>query len=578
MSVLEIESPREDIAVVITDAWTRLNNERSAWLSQTLETRRYLTAKSTADTEVSLNNWKNKTTIPKLTQIADNLQSFYMAALMPSDDWMRWEGYDAESHKKANVIEQYMQTKIRMGKFRSELEKVVKDWITYGNCFTGVKWVTEKTRSAVTGEEIVNFVGPKIFRISPLDVVIDPRAKTFDDSVFIWRKMMPISEFIKMYSEVSPEITAKAMEIRNPITDGTDWYKETGFQIDGFDSFGAYLKSGYIELLEYWGDVYVSSTNSILTNRKVTIVDRTYTVENVQNPAWNGKKPFAHTSWRKLPDNLYGQGPLDNLVGMQYRIDHLENLKADTFDQIVHPIVVVKGDAGEEYSWAPGEVWFVPVDGDVTVLRPDATVLQANNEVAFYMGLMEQMAGSPKEAAGFRTPGEKTAFEVQVLQQGADRMFQDKLNTFEEHTVEVALNLMFEMTIRNLDVTDVARTFNDDTRALVLTELSKEDVVADGILRPVGSKHFAARNKRIQEITNLLAVTDRPSIAPHVSGFNTAKALEEELGFEKYHLVERDIAVKEQAVTQAAAAEAQQQIKQIMPQEQQQEMQDAAQQ
>jgi len=563
MSLLEVVDPREDVAVTVTDAWARLNFERTSWLDKALETRRYVTASSTSDTEVGTLAWSNKTTIPKLTQIADNLSSFYMAALMPTDDWFRWEGIDAESHQKANLIEQYMQTKIRMGNFRQELEKIVRDWVIYGNAFAGVKWVREVTKSARTGEEIVNYIGPKIFRISPLDVVIDPRAKTFNNSIFVYRKMMPLASFMSKY----PEATGQIQELRDPATDTIDWYKETGFNIDGFSSFGEYLNSGYIEILEYWGDIFIKETGEVLKNRKIVIADRTFIVENEENPAWSGKKPFVHNGWRKLPDNLYGQGPLDNLVGMQYRVDHLENLKADTFDQTVHPIVELRGDNVEDFEWGPGAKVFTGADGQLIIHRPDSTVLQVNNEILLYHNFMEQMAGSPKESMGFRTPGEKTAFEVNILQQGADRMFQDKLNSFEEHVIEPLLNLMFEMTIRNLDITDVARVFNDDTRALELTTITREDVVADGILRPVGAKHFAARNKRVQEIQNLLAVSDNPGIAPHISGLRTAKALEEELGFEKYNLVEQDIAIKEQFMTQLTVQQLQQEFAQAPPAE-----------
>ena len=45
-------------------------------------------------------------------------------------------------------------------------------------------------------------------------------------------------------------------------------------------------------------------------------------------------------------------GPLDNLVGMQYRIDHLENLKADVFDQIAYPIIKIRGDV-EDFDFEP---------------------------------------------------------------------------------------------------------------------------------------------------------------------------------------------------------------------------------
>lgn len=50
---------------------------------------------------------------------------------------------------------------------------------------------------------------------------------------------------------------------------------------------------------------------------------------------WLGKTSIVHAGWRYRPDNLWAMGPLDNIVGMQYRIDHLENLKADAMDLAV---------------------------------------------------------------------------------------------------------------------------------------------------------------------------------------------------------------------------------------------------
>ena len=122
MSIPEGQTdPRDTIVQTIITMWTHLNFQREAWLEKSMEARRYLTGDDTNDTEVGTLPWKNKTTIPKLTQIADNLQSFYMAALMPDDDWFRWEGEDEDSHRKANLIERYMKTKLKQGKFRQEL-------------------------------------------------------------------------------------------------------------------------------------------------------------------------------------------------------------------------------------------------------------------------------------------------------------------------------------------------------------------------------------------------------------------------------------------------------------------------
>ena len=568
MSAIEMQDPIEDVASTIAGLWVSLNNQRQGWLQRVSEVRDYVTSPTTAFTEVgSTLPWKNKTTIPILTQIADNLQSYYMAALMPSDDWFRWEGRDVESQAKANLIEEYMRTKVNMSGFRAELEQLTRDWIIYGNCFAGISYVTEKTKSAVNGEEIVNYQGPRLQRISPLDCVIDQNATTFDSSPLIIRKLVPIVDILSHNEQnSSPPYNNEALEKIKHLRgnrndkDFVKQYKDRGLKIDGFVTFEEYLDSQYIEIMEMWGDVYDTSSGEVLKNRVITIADRCVVLRNDENPAWDGKKPFVHVGWRVLPDNLYGQGPLDHLVGMQYRIDHLENLKADAFDQIIHPMMKITGDTVEDFEFGPGQKIYCGSEGNVEFLRPDTSVLMANNEIAIYRQYMELGAGSPRESAGFRSPGEKTAFEVSTLQQGADRMFMDKLNHFEEQGIQKILSLFFELMMRNFDIKDVARTFNDDTGALEIATFTKEDVVADGVFHPMGAKYFAARNKRIQELQNLLMIVQNPQIAPHVSGLNAGKMLEEELGFEKWNIIEENAAVKEQIMTQVYGQQMQQAV------------------
>jgi len=567
---LEVFDPRDDLAVSVYDMWFKLQHDREHWLSKGQEARSYVTASSTADTEVGSLGWKNKTTIPKLTQIVDGLQSYYMAALMPSDDWFVWEGRDEESQEKAGLIQEYMRTKIRMSNFRSDLEKVVRDWILYGTCFGTVSWVREFTTSAVTGELIPNYIGPRLHRVSPVDAVIDPRATSFGTTPVIIRSTISIGDLDKYNEEtVSPPFDAVALkQVMDTRPSGPkrkdfiDFYKEAGLEIDGFTSVDTYLDSGMVEILAFYGDIYVASTGEFQRNRIITVADGAVILRNVENPAWNGKKPCAMSTWRNLPDNLYGQSAIDNLVGMQYRCDHLENLKADVFDQIAHPVTVLIGDSIEEFEWAPGVQVNVPIDGDVKALRPDTTALNADNQIALYHNYMEQLAGVPKEAMGQRTPGEKTAFEMSVLTQGADRQFIDKINHFEEDFMEPMLNLFFEMAIRNMDVEDVARVFNDDTGALELLKVTKADVVADGVLRPIGGRHFAARNKRIQELTQVLELASNSTVGMHISGMQAAKMLGEELGWDKYGVIKPWAALEEQAMAQVQQQMLQQQLQQ----------------
>ena len=585
MDVLDVgiskdsKDPRHIFVQTITNMWTMMNFQRQKWLEQSMESRRYLTGTSTADTEVGTLNWKNRTSIPKLTQIADNLHSFYMAAVMPDEDWFRWEGNDEESHQKANLIEAYMRTKLKQGEFRKALERVVRDWVFYGTCYSGVKWIDERIKSRVTDQEIQLFVGPKMFRLSPLDCVIDPKAKSFKKSVFITRSEISIADLLthndKAGATPQNQFEEKAVnqikKMRGSAASGShhdfiEFFKDEGLQIDGFGSED-FFRSQTVELLEFWGNIFNPITGELELNRMITIADRSFVLRNTENPAWTGQKPFTQCGWRILPDNLYGQSPFVQLVGMQYRADHLENLKADAFDQIVHPMIVIKGNGVDDFEFKPGGKIWVGDDGDVQFLRPEALVLQADNQIAFYHAMMEQMAGAPRDTAGIRTPGEKTALEVDLLSQNADRTFQDKLNRLEEHVIQPTLNLMFEMLVRNMDITDVARVFNDDTKALELTELTREDVVADGILRPVGAKHFAARNKRLRELNNFLNISQNQSIAVHISGLKAAQMIEQELGFEKFGVVRENIAVIEQLNTQAAAEIHQRKLQQALQEE-----------
>jgi hypothetical protein len=563
MSSLEVQDPRDGVAIAIAEMWTSLNNQRASILNRMEETRAYVTAPNTTYTEVgSKLPWKNKTVIPILTQIADNLQSYYMAALMPSDDWFRWEGRSQADQDKANNIEAYMSTKIIGGRFRDELEKLIRDWIIYGNAFAGVTWIDESTIDPASGESIQGYVGPKLNRISPFRCVLDINAPNFDKTPFIRRDLVPLSDILG-----NPDYPADKLEYVKQLRDGVtfrdfvDQHMENALRIDGYQEFTGYLKSQYIEVIEFWGDLYDKETETVLKNRRIVIVDRSFVLLNDVNPAWTGKKPFAHSGWRVLPDNLMGQGPLENLVGMQYRIDHLENLKADAYDQIIHPMIKIKGDTVDpDFEFGPGQRIYTGSEGDVEFLRPDASVLSANSEINNYRQFMELSAGAPRETAGFRSPGEKTAFEVSSLQQGADRMFLDKLNHFEEHMIQPILNLFFELMVRNMDVVDIARTFKDEENIVEEMTFTKEDVTATGSFRPQGSKYFAARNKRIQELQNLMLIAQNPTIAPHFSGVNAGKMIEEELGFEKWNVIEEFIGLREQIQGQLLAQQMQQEI------------------
>jgi hypothetical protein len=262
------------------------------------------------------------------------------------------------------------------------------------------------------------------------------------------------------------------------------------------------------------------------------------------------------------PDNLYGMGPLDNLVGMQYRIDHLENLKADAMDLAVHPPLAIMGNV-EEFEWGPNAEIYIGEGGSIQELgRSLQGVMAANNEISILEFKMEEMAGAPKQAMGIRTPGEKTAYEVQSLEQAATRIFQNKITHFEIECVEDVLNKMFEVSRRNMSGADLIRVMDDDVGVIQFMQITKDDITASGKLRPIGARHFAAQATIVQNISNFYqsGVGQDPSVRAHISGKAVAKLFEEYLGLSRFDLFQENIRIFEEVETQGLVQEAQMQL------------------
>jgi hypothetical protein len=531
--------------------WIQRNPKEAEWR----ELRNYLFATDTTSTSNSALPWKNKTTLPKLTQIRDNLHANYMDALFPNEDWMKWEGSTMESStmKKRRAIEAYMKTKLKEGGFREIISDLVADYIDYGNAFGEVQYVNESHVDPITEEVVTTFNGPKLVRVSPFDIVFNPVASSFAKSPKFTRYVKSIGE-LKKEVETRPDLNynkgafKKALEIRKAISmfRVEDVNKANAFIADGFGTLQEYYQSGMVEVIEFEGDFYDKDEDKLHENRIITIVDRSYVLRNIENPSYIGHDTKHHVGWRKRPDNLYGMGPLDNLVGIQYRLDHLENLKADALDLTIHPPMVLKGDV-EPFTWGPEAVIQLQEDGDIKMLPPNPAAFQVNNELSALMNTMEEMAGAPKEAMGIRTPGEKTAFEVQSLQNAAGRIFQNKINQFEVEFLEPILNTMLETAKRNLNLPELAKVYDDDFGVQDFLSITKADLTSRGKIRPVGARHYAARAQLLQ---NILGVFNSPigqMIAPHISPKQLAIMVEEYMGFEKYNFVKDNAAIFEAA-------------------------------
>lgn len=550
---------QDNLAKYIAHTWHIYNIQRQEKINQWKELRNYVFATDTTTTTNKSLPWKNSTTLPKLCQIRDNLHSNYISALFPNDDWLKWEAYSRNdaTKQKVTAIEAYMSNKTREGHFRTEMSKLLYDYIDTGNAFATVDYEASY-RLQEDGTKVPDFIGPRARRISPYDIVFNPIAESFKDSFKILRSLRNIGE-LRLMAENEPDnaYLKEALRKRDLMMahmnqhGWEDAAKDEGIQVDGFGNYAEYLQSGFVEILEFWGDIHNQETGQVERGMVVTIVDRMFIIRKAPYPSWMGHAPIYHVGWRFRPDNLWAMGPLDNLVGMQYRIDHLENLKADAMDLAVLPPLKIKGEV-EEFVYGPGAEIHIDEAGDVEELARNAQwVIQADNAIQLLEQRMEMYAGAPREAMGIRTAGEKTAFEVQQLQAAAGRIFQEKITHFEIELLEKVLNAMLEVAKRNLDREDVVRVLDDDLGVEDFMTITKEDITASGKLRPIGARHFAAQAQLMQNLTGL---SQNPLImqmvAPHMSGKAMTKLVEDILGLGRYQLFSPNAAIFEQQETQ----------------------------
>jgi len=546
----------DQLGTQIAEHWRRWNNAKQTKIEEWKELRNYLFATDTRTTSNQVLPWANSTTTPKLTQIRDNLHANYFAALFPSYDWMKWEPNDRESNNglKAKAIKSYLRAKLNKINAEEIFSQLLYDWIDYGNCFARVEHVTDIVDNG--DQPVVKYTGPTIHRISPYDICFNPLAPSFRESPKIIKSVMSLGDIKKMVvkdptsSYMMPALE-KAYAARATVSGmDSELSKSDGYVADGFGNIQEYYASGYIEVLTFFGDIYDITTKEFKENRIITIIDRAHVLRDIPNPSWNGSDNIHHAGWRTRPDNLYAMGPLDNLVGMQYRIDHLENMKADVWDQIAYPILKVKGDV-EDFVFQPGERIYLGDEGDVAYLSPDVTALNADLQINNLENKMEELAGAPKNAMGIRTPGEKTAFEVNQLLTAANRIFEHKTAHFERSFLEPILNDMLEVGRRNLNVADTIGIFDADMNVTVFQDITKEDITGNGVLRPVGARHFAERARRLQNLQQMWAAKQAdPTVAAHLSGKEFARIMADELNEEKLFGV--NIAIFEQAETQQA--------------------------
>ena len=543
-NTLEIKILQEpdSLATAISNKFVAWETSRDKWYRNAQETLENLYATSTQEIKNQSHEWDNSTHIPKLTQIRDMLITYYLDAMFSLPDYIEWEAYDQNSSdaKTKNTLKSLAKQMIHDSQFEPTIRQIVEDYVDYGNAFATAIPYRQTLQNSIIYE------GPKAVRINPMDIFFDPLATTFEQAPKIIRTVMTLGELMQSAEQFTQDENVfkkalnKAMKKRKQIFDTIAANKKDAIiddmcNIAGTGSWSSYYMSDTVELLTFYGDLYDMENNKLYKNSRIIVMDRSHVLLNEPITDYGFGCNIFKAGWRDRKDNLWSMSPLDNIKGMQFMIDFLENKRADVFNLISNPIIVTKGDVEMPEYIFPGCHIGVDVDGDIQFIRPDATALQADLYVDRYLTLMEEMAGTPREAMGFRTPGEKTAFEVSQLNTASSRLFNEKVRKFEKEVLEPLLTLMIRIYMSDPSRT-VKMKVTTPRGSTMYEDVFLADIKALGRFVAMGSNTYTEKAKIAQTLMQLsnTALYQDPLVSNWIDPETTAKALIYSTGLDKF--------------------------------------------
>ena len=168
-----------------------------------------------------------------------------------------------------------------------------------------------------------------------------------------------------------------------------------------------------------------------------------------------------------------------------------------------------------------------------------------------------EAVGLPSDVLGFRSPGEKTAFEVQNLTEGAFRGFIDHVAQWEQDCLEKVVADQLAVAYENY--TSVEKVLvEDDDGFLSTLEVTQDDLKANGTLLPMGARRFS---RMLQQLAGIQSMSQTAQLfAQHIDTYNLAKAIEQLSGLDDYDIIRRFAAVQEQGEMQKEQAMVEQDV------------------
>lgn len=536
-------------AEFVTRLWTEWDAARDPAISKWREIEAYRYATDTNSLPNAKGAFTHSTHMPVAAAIAQDLEAILLQVVMPHEDWFTFEPMDSQAARKdqRKTIVSYLKNRHALNGYTDEVAKLRSDLVTYGNCFSQVFHANE-SRGEQSG-----YVGPKVRRVSPYDIAFDPTAVDFSCTPKVIREIITLGELKRRGDAgiLDSETVNKLLHGRGNFANsdaGED--KNEQYVPLGFGTYQQYIQSGFIELLWFYGDVYDQENIELHESQIVVVADSEEVLLEDTIKTSTGKPHIFQSVWQKLPDNLWGQGPLENIIGLNYQVNHRENAKSEALDRLIYPDKIYQGDVEEMYDDETGQMTYLaPEGGGVQELAINTQFFSFDLHIDRLQHSARSAARLPSDLTGFRSQGEKTLGEVTALTEGGMRGFIDKAADFERSSLEKHLGAEIELAYDNFGSAFKVPNKNEGG-FIEMLNVTKEDLAVNGILIPRGAKRFARKNQMLSTLTQLSATPLAQVIALHTSGKGATELVNELLETHDTGLFEEFAQILEQGEAQ----------------------------
>ena len=497
-------------------------------------------------------DWRHKVPTGKALELVEDANSYLQGVFFPNKQWFdvmpKQFIPDEDWDEVVRVLQKYIQVKLDSAYFQEWWDMNIRQCLITGTSVLALPWrydavptmknvmVSDSTgkRKAVP-KQVKKVIknGLDIQVVDMFDFFIDPLATDTRDASCIRRYKKTKGEIIRLiengtYNQVSKDVVSDVMKIAETQSSSNKRDIKT---MNG-DVNGDYDPTMLVDVLEFWGDLYL---DSVEINDVCATVVGDVLIDFKSNPFWGGK-PYVITTFTRVHSSPYGIGLLSPVLGHLHQLYVTANHRLDISELVINPMwkVVQDGTLDLEalYS-APGKI--IPVEDPNNIIPIEFATANLGvtvQEEGMLEARIERITGiTPYVGQGQGRDAERvTAEEVKAKRDAGG----NRLGRYHKHIEDTALRELLEKAYSFMQqfVTEdevirvTGASEGSVTQTFEYIQVGQDELQYDMDVIPVGSDWVVDKEREIRERVDFIGlVSGHPTMSQMVNWEEVMKDL-----------------------------------------------------